>query len=277
VAFNKKAPAVGRGFAYLKCMKIEFDKAILWLIPYLYLVSVLYYWGYWGTLGVDVFNYYPVTDLIKGITTPLRTSLALALFTGVYFIFLKFLIDKSKKQYTNRMTWLMGFIILTLNPTLDYFNKKTHTDYTRLMYHMELIENCFTFLMVIISYYVNKNLTKMNWVLDHARFSLLCATLILPVQSFCDGRKIALATQFNRNFLYTVTAYVNKRTVVYKYLGKTGDYQVFETLNNHKKIIIPVTELKPFIFEEYSMNDRGTLSRFRANARRADVLNGQVN
>jgi hypothetical protein len=277
VALNKKALAVSQDFAYFKRMKIEFDKAALWLIPYLYLVSVLYYWGYWGTIGIDVFNYYPVTDLIKGITAPLRTSLLLSLVAGIYFIMIKFIVERIKYKNIIPRFWLAGFIILLLNPTKDYIGKLVHTAYERLVFNTEIINTSFIFFSVLSAYYINKGSNNKNRILEQIKFSLTCAALLLPVQSFCDARKLALATQFNQRFLYNTTAYITKKAVIYKYLGKTGDYQVFETLNNYKKIIVPVGDLKPFVFEEYSMSNKESLNRFRANARRANALNGQAN
>ncbi|MGI4823628.1 MAG: hypothetical protein ACRYFV_20650 [Janthinobacterium lividum] len=256
-------------------MKIEFDKAILWLIPYLYLVSVLYYWGYWGTLDVDVFNYYPVTDLVKGITTPLRISLFLSLFTGLYFIFIKAGVDyfKNKKVYFTYLLWIGGFAALLGNPIKTYIIETVHNRYNLLLFYLEIIQSIFIYLSVFISYYLNKKLDSTNLISDYGRFSLLCTTLVLPLQAFCSGREIAIAVQFNHDFLYTVSAYPTKKAAIYKYLGKTGDYHILETLNNYKKIIVPVSDFKPLILEDYSINDVGSMSRFRANAKRANILN----
>ncbi|SHL26242.1 hypothetical protein [Hymenobacter psychrotolerans] len=80
------------------------DKLLLLFVPYLIIVSCLYYYGYWGTLGIDIFPYMGVEDLIKGVAFPLRISLIrLAFFAGLiillcYAIYRDEVSEASEKQ-----------------------------------------------------------------------------------------------------------------------------------------------------------------------------------
>lgn len=58
------------------------DKFLLLGVPYLACASILYYAGYWGLLGVDVYSYFAVSDLIKGAAYPIQVALATAAVTA---------------------------------------------------------------------------------------------------------------------------------------------------------------------------------------------------
>jgi hypothetical protein len=275
VAFNKKAPAAGWGFAYLKCMKIEFDKAILWLIPYLYLISVLYYWGYWGTLNVDVFNYYPVTDLVKGITAPLRFTLSISLFVGLYFTLMKYgleMIERHNKGRISKSKLFALFLLMIGLLTIDIMKSKETNYYKNNLQIWEAVNYAYSVAVTIPSFYINKSLSKISTFNDYIRYSCLCIILTLPVQALYDGHEGAIAIQSNSSFEYIVNDSITNKRTIYKYLGKAGDYQVLETLDNYQRIIIPATELTPLILEYYRLDDRVTLTRFRINARRLSSL-----
>lgn len=59
------------------------DKLLLLGVPYLACTSILYYAGYWGLLGIDVYSYFAVSDLIKGAAYPIQFALATAIASAV--------------------------------------------------------------------------------------------------------------------------------------------------------------------------------------------------
>lgn len=92
-------------------MNISLDKAILWLLPYLYLVSIAYYWGYWGTFDIDAFSYYAVADLVKGVTAPIASALAYSVIAVIVFFIAELIsIPLNIKGYGN-IKFIAGFLI----------------------------------------------------------------------------------------------------------------------------------------------------------------------
>ena len=91
-------------------MNITIDKALLWLVPYLYLVSVAYYWGYWGPFNIDALNYYPVSDLVKGVTSPLIDTLGVALGLSIVFFIWRYVSGLMAK----RLNLFWGAVIIIL-------------------------------------------------------------------------------------------------------------------------------------------------------------------
>lgn len=51
-------------------MKISFDKILLYLIPYLLIISLCYNNGYWSLFNLNIFQYYQVQDILKAISMP---------------------------------------------------------------------------------------------------------------------------------------------------------------------------------------------------------------
>jgi hypothetical protein len=52
-------------------MKINLSQLGILIIPYLILASLCYTSGYWSNVKIDIFNYYQVQDILKGLANPL--------------------------------------------------------------------------------------------------------------------------------------------------------------------------------------------------------------
>lgn len=61
-------------------MKFNLDRLSLLLIPYLLLASICYSSGYWSNVKIDIFNYYQVQDILKGLANPLFGFAGLAFY-----------------------------------------------------------------------------------------------------------------------------------------------------------------------------------------------------
>ncbi len=78
------------------------DKLLLLGVPYLACASILYYAGYWGLLGVDVYSYFAVSDLIKGAAYPMQVALATAAVTATLDFLLMY---GLLRLFKTRLVW----------------------------------------------------------------------------------------------------------------------------------------------------------------------------
>jgi len=56
------------------------DNLLLLFVPYLLMISSLYYYEYWGQFNIDAFSYLETQDLIKGDIFQMRQFINTALF-----------------------------------------------------------------------------------------------------------------------------------------------------------------------------------------------------
>lgn len=84
-------------------------------VPYLAAISLLYYAGYWGVLGIDVYNHFAVSDLIKGAAYPMQlvfgvTMVAAAVDWFFSYVFL-LAVRRNKKPL---LVFLVGTLLTAL-------------------------------------------------------------------------------------------------------------------------------------------------------------------
>jgi len=93
------------------------DKFLLLGVPYLACASILYYAGYWGLLGIDVYSYFAVSDLIKGAAYPLQVALATAAATAVIdflFTYYLFALFKTRSAWRPILAMVIANVLLVL-------------------------------------------------------------------------------------------------------------------------------------------------------------------
>jgi hypothetical protein len=252
-------------------MKISFDKAIVWLIPYLYLVSVMYYWSYWGTFHIDALNYYPVSDLVKGVTAPL----SITLFTCLVLFFLG-LVLFSLHRWIMKLgivgTILMSIALICFFVFLIYLYKVRLASYppstlqvTKEYQSMHLWASfACVFVASFIEVFYFRAFTRRGIFINPFRISLLICALITPSLSYAKGKANSWLIINNKNFDYVIKENLTKsRIPIYKYLGKAGEHHILSTLDNAKRIVISYDELKPLIIENYFVDDKQSVQRFR--------------
>jgi glucan phosphoethanolaminetransferase (alkaline phosphatase superfamily) len=237
----------------------------------------MYYWGFWGTFGIDAFNYYPVTDLVKGITgsiiSPLSFILSMFIFICAILLLTKIF---EKWAWLNRVNNIRQFVIslIIMMPLLLIFIFSVHkingnrinTTLNGVPEYSELGELLLALLAAVVSFgilfrkIVNHTGSIQSIMLP---FVGVWLALALPGRVLSYGKATALRIKYNKEFNYIVTDSIEKHKFIYKLLGKTGDYYVLTTLNNSKNIIISVSKIDPIIIENYSLDNSASIKRFR--------------
>lgn len=258
-------------------MKIEFDKALLWLVPYLYLVSVMYYWGYWGTFGIDAYSYYDISDLVKGTISHIGSTIYVVGGVLTIILFWDKLGDiirdafKSDTPIVVRLTLIglllaFGFTIFAFVHSPRFIknddvvlNDSNHEllFYKILSYTIPLVST------MAICLILSKNGSKMDVTY---RYCLVAFITTLPARAFFNGKEQATRIEQNKIFYYIVAdSIAAPQKSIYKYLGKTGDYNMLVTLDNSKCIAIALDKLSPLVTERFSVNDTISMQRFKVH------------
>lgn len=256
-------------------MNISLDKALLWLIPYLYLLSVTYYWGFWGTFNVDAFSYYAVSDLVKGVIAPIGTPaalMALLIFGALALIisaktFSNWLITKEIRVITQivlSIFFAFVFFFCFRFAFAFFVHKRLHTDIDDKNHLIAVLTSLFFVLAVVLSFVtaashaISKSFNYFFTTILYTGF-----LLYLPCQGFLAGKENAMRISQNKEFDYVIADSLAGPKGFYKYLGKAGDYHVLVTLDNVKRIIVPADELNPLVIEQYSLDVPASIRRFR--------------
>jgi hypothetical protein len=104
------------------------------------------------------------------------------------------------------------------------------------------------------------------------RIVCLLFIILLPGQAYIDGINRALKIKYGRDFDYTISDAIGHEKKIYKYLGKAGEYHILISMDNIKRIIIPVGDLKPLVLEKFFVDDTASVRLFKNNQRQL-VLN----
>jgi hypothetical protein len=242
-------------------MKISLDNALLWIIPYLYVVSIAYYWGFWGALGIDAFNYYQVSDLVKGVTSPLATTLAWIGAFGLFMIVWDRIMSAILER--NLTLFVIVSIVLFLCIGFGYYWSWRLVISTipaagsELKWHSSwILTGAF-----ILTRYLDNNLPK-TFLEGRLRTIVILFFVMLPCQAHLDGRNKSLFIREGQEFDYVVADSLAGPKSVYKFLGKAGEYYFLSTLDNQKRIITPAEKMSPLVIEHYLKTDSASIKRF---------------
>lgn len=264
-------------------MKIEFDKALLWLVPYLYLVSILYYLGYWGTFSIDAFNYYELSDLVKGIVAVLGLPMLYVLlicftvFIGVWItddtVKLKSLFERRKAK-----ALLVAGIIFIISAIILYAffgvnDTKTKVSDSNGMFLLMKI----ALLSISLTFSVGLAVELSTGKVYKSFASTLCTVSVLtllPCNAFVTGKNNAFKILQGKEYDYVlVDSLAGPHPEIYKYLGKAGSYYILINLKNDKRIAVSTDRLNPLLIERLSLDDSASVRKLEIHRR---VLEGLV-
>jgi hypothetical protein len=269
-------------------MKITLDKAIIWLLPYLYLVSATYYWGYWGIFGLDAFNFYAISDLIKGVIYPMTDALWYSL--GLFPIIV--LYDMVSKRTEASNPWIkllataavvvIGLLFLKYGVGVFLPERLSEQVLPSRLNDLNGAWYVLSILGAILSQYqahiqdLNEYAEKLvtapsQQVLQRPQLAIVVFIysfylLFLPGRSYWNGRENALRIIANKEFDYTIADSIEcPKKKIYKFLGKAGDYYVLSPLNHTKRVVIKVDKLNPLLLENFSCDDTASVRRFKTH------------
>jgi hypothetical protein len=251
-------------------MKISFDSAILWLLPYLYLVSVAYYLGFWGTFDIDAINYYPVSDLVKGVTIPISMTSTIAAVLEITMAYVKYSAEKILRK-SGALTLGSIMVVTFLVTTISFIcrNNSIVDDVAKTTNMFRNIAGILLFVFVVITAKVESTFTPTSISKSTLRFSYLLFALYLPCQANIDGRINALVIHENEEFNYVKVDSIAAPKGIYKYLGKAGDYHFLLSTDNIKQVIMPSDKMNSLVIEHFSRKDRLSVARFAASMKLA--------
>lgn len=261
---------------YLSIMNISLDKALLWSLPYLYLVAIFYYWGYWGTFEIDAINYYPISDLVKGVTARFASTLLWTicyfLIWAAYWYFLNSDWAEKNQNRIRRPVLILGCIafvtVISVAVLSMRSNPESQLRQSSPAFFRQLGSTTIPFMITTLTalglevYHASKRNAEKNSL----RFLTSMLMLWLLCIAFTSGKNNAWAIIDNQNFEYVVMQDGLMKNGVYKYLGKAGDSLFFITLDNSKHIIATAASINPITIEHY-LNDQASQKQFRINLR----------
>ena len=245
-------------------MKLSFDNALLWIIPYLYLVSVGYYWGYWGTLNIDAFNYYDLADLVKGVTAPLGATVLSVGTLGFTVIVLRGSLDRLEERHPGWHTAVLLILLLPLIVSIFYIFYLTSTKSASASSQL-YIPGLFTGLPgMLIALRIDKRLPKIG-ILDGAiRFAAILFVTSLPFYAYDGGRSNAISIKSGTEFDYLISDALDNHKTIHKFLGKAGGFYFSSTIDNQKRIISSTDKLSPLTIMHYLNADSLSVAQYEA-------------
>jgi hypothetical protein len=240
------------------------EKSLLLFIPYLIVLSLAYYWGYWGYFNIDAISYYGVQDLIKGFTYALPVVLLLGIMLIVINVLIDQIVLKLRKRFNKWITLVICLIpsIFILWLLFDKIsdNKILHWEsiFILIMVFSTILEGFF------------KALNSWDWATNNPAsfFATKWATIfcfVSFVSSFAYGRDKAMNINDNKYFSYmllTTASDTTKPKQLFKYLGKAGDSHFFLSPDNKEKRIIAASILPTLILHECNVSDSASVRAY---------------
>ncbi|MBC6698091.1 hypothetical protein [Hymenobacter sp. BT190] len=259
-------------------MKISFDRLAFWILPYLYLVSVAYNTGYWGTFGIDAFNYYPIQDLVKGVTAPLVSTVVVTLINSIFHMLCKAVLERLG----NISGWFVLVVVIISCGAYYYLNLRPVTsDTERLVIeartNWDVYFIGFMFLNFIVSSLIGKLIIPENagYWRKEGTLGVLFFVNFLVVNAFIEGRKDAWQIENNYVYDYVIPSSQNSSINLTKYLGKAGNHHFFLSNNNSVRTIIAEEKIEKLELGYYILGD--SVQEARLNQYKAAMHSDSVN
>ncbi|MDO7888182.1 hypothetical protein [Hymenobacter cheonanensis] len=243
------------------------EKTLLLSIPYLIVLSLAYYWGYWGYFDIDAISYYGVQDLVKGFAYALPGVLVVGVMLIIGNKVLDWLVLTIRKRFSERIINIL-LSVLWLAFAYFLFNDKIPNSTTNwigpavaamlILFVLELL------FIVIKSHWA--------WALKSPTpFFLIKWSAIFVIISFFSsysyGKNSAKSIGKNKHFSYAqlnASSDSIKVKLPFKYLGKAGDYYFFLSSDNKEKRIISTQKIPDLILYDYDENDSTSTRAYRS-------------
>ncbi|MBH8567322.1 hypothetical protein KB206_00385 [Microvirga sp. STS02] len=243
------------------------EKSLLLLIPYLIVLSLAYYWGYWGYFDIDAVSYYGVQDLIKGFaySLPAVLTVGIAILAGsqtldFYFTALR---KRFKKPVARTLYGIpfIAFIFLIFSDNVP----ESAGDWVGPIVVTVIVLGLSEVLLNVISGYWDWAITNpipfffVKW--------LVVFSIVSFVSAYSYGRNEARSISKNRHFSYSQLALSPDTAQAkrpFKYLGKAGDYYFFISWDNKERRIVAVQTIPTLVLHDYDKNDSASIRTYHA-------------
>ncbi|RSK45211.1 hypothetical protein [Hymenobacter rigui] len=256
------------------------DKLLLFVPTYLYFVSILYYAGYWGTLGVDVYGYLELGDLLTGATRSMQLAFITALLSttaaaGVAYTLTRFVARfRKSKSIVLPVILTYGFSAMIMSvywaiyPTarLLFFGKEPEGVASIVTPFIGIPLFAYLLILFATSYVANNlsNWKNKEFAVDNpddahslARsrryvkwYGVFFMIISTPFISLSIGYFNAKSILTNTNFMYVrgvdYQVMREKPFSYLKYLGRVGDTYFLMYPDNSKTIVIDKDKLGAF-------------------------------
>jgi hypothetical protein len=243
------------------------EKSVLLLIPYLIVLSLAYYWGYWGTFGIDAISYYGVQDLIKGFTYALPVVLLL----GIFFIISNAAMGEIMSFLNKRFNrWLVLIAFIIASGIVFWFLSDRVPDNTTIRW--ELFWVGLMMLSTLLEALFGAVKRDWQWAASNVKSFFLIKWLTIFccvsfISSYAYGINEAHNISDNNYFSYMQLAVVPdtaKPKLTFKYLGKAGDSYFFISPNNKEKRIVAASIMPTLVLHYYDRNDSLSIRDYNA-------------
>jgi hypothetical protein len=265
--------------------------ALLFVLPYLYALSVCYNLGFWGLFPVHPYEYYVLTELVKGVMSPLIPSLtaAVILLSGLISLHnllcwlerrIQQLKEKGKRAQND---WRSSKTLILLLAILSYavftvicnwlcihflamragfgpqfgpslFNESREE--IRKYYLETASWYLIIFLIPLILRVWKSHMYQAYTKANIAQASSLLFLLFLLGRTYLTGKEIALLAKYDIVYNYVVTNDSDTgRKARFKYLGKAGDYQMLLSIDNQRFTIAPASKFDALTISTFVENE----------------------
>jgi hypothetical protein len=242
------------------------EKSLLLSIPYLIVLSLAYYWGYWGYFNIDAVSYYGVQDLIKGFayTLPSVITIGTILFLGNNL--LDYILDIAREKFSKSTVSAITsipfaiFIILSFTDTMPDIVGNWIGTAVLVMMILTLIEGAFLGIKRHWNWAIDNTLSFfiLKWLVSFGIISFLV--------SYSYGKHEAQSIIENQSFSYYKIKSDSDSTEfnsALKYLGKAGDYYFFISPDNKAKHIISIEKVPNLVLYNYDKTDSSSIHAYQ--------------
>ena len=226
----------------------EYRNKYIWITPpYVFVVGILYLWGYWSSFNINVFEYAELSDLIKVAIIPVGSVfffILLGFFLGEVTITPK--IAKRGGENTafssimakTKWIWISVYWLIVLFLIF--------TDLPGKWIVLPMIGMFFPYFIL------KKSLFLSEITSDSVRTLMIMSISILPIYSFCEGKQNAVKVLDSVKYLYTPSIAGLQKA---KYVGHVAGYVFFVSQDNNRVVVQRTNETPLLLIANTNQNE----------------------
>ena len=236
-------------------MKSQFLK-LSYFILLLIISSVVYLNTFWNVLGIDIFPYLNVDNLILYALKPLMNKalpVVIGLLVGIiYFekVFpyggykdLQLAEKKTGKKLITKTDKILRFLILIFVLIIPFLMIIYIYFKNRELYYIFL-----PYIISPLSFLLTNRLIEYGAINNvQIDSKIVFISVFFLISSFSTAKVNSNKIRNNHEFQY-----ISKNKKILKLMGKAGDYYLFSSIENSSMSILKYEEIKDYIFFEFN-------------------------